>query len=287
MKFHPPRRDHIPERDYALYNGVVTAGYLYHDMMLGNMLALAGEDTTVIVVSDHGFHPNHLRTQSIPHEPAGLAVEHRGFGIFVMKGPGIKKTDRIYGASLLDVTPTILAHCDLAVGEDMDGRALTDAFEHPQPVRTIKTWDEVEGEDGRHPADKHIDPLEAKESLEQLIALGYIERTSGNREEAIAHTVREMNYNLARSYMDGGLHGEAAPILAEMYTNEPSEHRLGLHLAMCYRALGRTPELTGIVAKMKQRRVEDAKRARRTPTSLGGGTSARREQEGVKTRGLG
>jgi len=35
MKYHPPRRPHIPERDYELYHGVVEAAYRFHDMMLG------------------------------------------------------------------------------------------------------------------------------------------------------------------------------------------------------------------------------------------------------------
>ncbi len=34
-------------------------------MMLGTLLKLAGEETTVMLMSDHGFHPDHLR-------PAGI-----------------------------------------------------------------------------------------------------------------------------------------------------------------------------------------------------------------------
>ena len=83
-------------------------GYQYHDMMLGRLLELAGDDTTVILMSDHGFHPDHLRTQVIPSEPAGPAIEHRDYGIFLAKGPGIKKDEVVHGAGLMDVTPTIL-----------------------------------------------------------------------------------------------------------------------------------------------------------------------------------
>jgi predicted AlkP superfamily phosphohydrolase/phosphomutase len=35
MKYHPPRQDWIPERDFELYSGVVDMGYRFHDMMLG------------------------------------------------------------------------------------------------------------------------------------------------------------------------------------------------------------------------------------------------------------
>ena len=46
-----------------------------------------------------------------------------------MKGEHIRQDERIYGATLLDVTPTILTLFGLPVGEDMDGRVLVQAFE--------------------------------------------------------------------------------------------------------------------------------------------------------------
>ena len=79
-------------------------------------------------MSDHGFHPDHLRPASIPDIPAGPAIEHRDFGILAISGPGIKKDEVLHGASLLDVAPTILTLYGLPVGEDMDGKVLSQAF---------------------------------------------------------------------------------------------------------------------------------------------------------------
>ena len=56
MRYHPPRQDHIPEDDFEMYKDCVVGGYRYHDMMLGVLLALAGPDTTVILMSDYGCH---------------------------------------------------------------------------------------------------------------------------------------------------------------------------------------------------------------------------------------
>ena len=67
----------MTEEDFALYSDVVRGGYIYHDMMLGTLLELAGPDATVILMSDHGFHSDHLRPRSLPNEPAGPAAEHR------------------------------------------------------------------------------------------------------------------------------------------------------------------------------------------------------------------
>ena len=42
-----------------------TAFYRFHDMMLETLLTLAGPEATVILVSDHGFHSDHLRPKRI------------------------------------------------------------------------------------------------------------------------------------------------------------------------------------------------------------------------------
>lgn len=57
----------------------------------------------MILMSDHGVHPDHLRPHAIPMEPTGPAGEHRQFGVFVAKGPGIKVDEREYGANLLGI----------------------------------------------------------------------------------------------------------------------------------------------------------------------------------------
>jgi predicted AlkP superfamily phosphohydrolase/phosphomutase/tetratricopeptide (TPR) repeat protein len=263
MKYHPPRRDFIPERDFEIYQNVVAAGYVYHDMMLGRLLELAGDDTTVILMSDHGFHPDHLRPHAIPIEPAGPAVEHRDFGILAIRGPRIRRDELVHSASLLDIAPTILTLFGLPVGDDMDGRALLDAFVEPPLVERIPSWDAVEGEDGQHPKDRKLDASESKEVMEQLVALGYVERPSGDQDKAIKQTVCELDYNLAMSYMDAGMHGSAAPILATLYRDYPLEFRFGIQLAMCLHTLGMTDDMSRLVGDLNRRWRKAAERARR------------------------
>lgn len=213
-----------------MYKEVLSGGYIYHDMMLGTLLQLAREDTTVILMSDHGFHPDHLRVQHIPNEPAGPAEEHREFGIFVMKGPGIKKDELVYGTTLLDVTPTILQLFDLPIAKDMDGLPQLQAWEETPKPEYIDSWEERAGEDGRHPADTRMDPVEVRESLEQLIALGYIERPDENADVAVKETIRELRYNLARAYSGANRLVEAAGLFEELWEEWPEESRFGVHL---------------------------------------------------------
>jgi predicted AlkP superfamily phosphohydrolase/phosphomutase len=196
MKYHPPRQPWIGERDFELYHHVVSMAYQFHDQMLGTLLTKAGEDTTIILMSDHGFHPDHLRPQSIPDIPAGPAIEHRDFGILAIGGPGFKKNESLHGPSVLDIAPTILTLYGLPVGDDMDGKVLSQAFVKTSRVAFIPSWEDVPGADGCHPPHSRLDPVAAHEALERMIALGYIERPDTNREVAVEKTIRELRYNL-------------------------------------------------------------------------------------------
>jgi tetratricopeptide (TPR) repeat protein len=262
MRYHPPKQDYIDDWDFRVFNYCLEGGYLYHDMMLGTLLRLAGENTTVILMSDHGFHPDHLRPSGIPREPAGPAVEHRQFGIFVAKGPDIKKDERIYGANLLDVCPTLLHLFGLPVGEDMDGKVLLDIYNNQiAAIERIPTWDDVEGDDGMHSPEKQIAPADSKAALQQLVALGYIAEPNADKAKGLEETVRELDYNLAQSYMDGGIYSQAVDLLERLYQTWPVEHRFGFKLAACYQNLGRAADLRRLVTILIERRVEEANTA--------------------------
>lgn len=256
MNYHPPRLSWVSEKDFGLYNKVVESGYIYHDHMLGTLLEEAGSDATVMIVSDHGFHSDHLRPRHIPVEAAGPAVQHRPYGIFAIKGPGIKKDEVIYGASLLDICPTILTLVGLPVGNDMDGKPLVNIFEKPPDVASIESWDLIKGNDGMHPEGSVIDPLEAQETIDQLVALGYIEKPDDNREKATKECRRELLYNLARSYMEAGLHGESISILEGLFREWPNQFRFGIQLVQSYMSLQRIKdarETLDVILKRKKK----------------------------------
>jgi tetratricopeptide (TPR) repeat protein len=269
MRYHPPKQRYIDDWDFRVFNFCLEGGYLYHDMMLGTLLRLVGPDTIVILMSDHGFHPDHLRPSGLPREPAGPAIEHRQFGLFVAKGPSIRKDERIYGANLLDICPTLLHLIGLPVGEDMDGKVLLDIYEQrPAAVERIPSWDEVDGDHGMHPSDKQISPADSRAALQQLIALGYIAEPNPDKAKALEETVRELDYNLAQACMDGGIYSQAVEILERLYSTWPMEHRFGFKLAGCYQNLGRTADLRRLVSTLTERRVEEANKAAATLKSI-------------------
>ena len=157
MRFHAGKARAEKPGDPEWFRGIVANAYRYHDVMLGRLLALAGEDCGVMVISDHGFHSDALLPDYIPAEAAGPAVEHRHFGIYCLRAPGVKRGERVYGASVLDVAPTILHLFGIPAGIDMDGKVLINAFEDQRLPEPVPSWDEIPGHDGRHPPSRYYD----------------------------------------------------------------------------------------------------------------------------------
>lgn len=269
MKYHPPRRPHIREEDFALYQGVMEAGYQFHDLMLAALLKLVDDDVTVMLISDHGFHPDHLRPIVLPAEPAGPAHEHRPYGIFVAKGPGIRKDQTVFGASLLDICPTLLTLFGLPVGADMDGRVLTEIFEEEAEVETIPSWESREGEAGMHGDAGGLDSAALRAGMDQLVALGYVEAPAGNRSQQAAVTNRELDYNLAKALLDGGRWNEALDILGPLRTAWPDEFRFHQAYVDGLVAEGRHAEAAAALEALIQHREEVAERSREPAQRFG------------------
>ena len=234
MNFHPPKMKGISNEQYETYKDVINSAYKYHDMMLGRLIQIAGEDATIMLISDHGFHSDHLRPKILPDEPAGPAYQHRNYGIFCIKGPGIKKNEKIYGASLIDITPTILQLFDLPVGEDMDGVPLVQIFDKPKDIKTIPSWEDVEGNAGMLPEETQENPYDAQESLQQLVELGYIEEPDEDMQKNVENAIKEANYNLSRVYIGANQYQKALPILKKLFNNEPDKARFAFRLIECY-----------------------------------------------------
>ncbi len=265
MQYHPPRMSHVSERDFDLFRGVMRGIYELHDLMLGKLLELAGPETAVILLSDHGFHSDHLRPKVQPSLDDAMAAMdatwHRPLGVLAMAGPGINRGDRVHGASLLDITPTALTLLGLPIGADMDGRVLVEAFETPPDIERVFSWDPLEGESGQHPASMRVDPFEAGEAMKQLVDLGYIQAPSGDVQAQLTLVARETRFNLAIVYMSTRRVREALTIFEELAAQVPNEPRYVLNLAQCYHNVGRFADSGSILQRFlrEQPKHPDAK----------------------------
>jgi predicted AlkP superfamily phosphohydrolase/phosphomutase len=142
--------------------------YEYVDALIGRLIAGAGPEDLVIVLSDHGFVSGTFRSRP------GLTGRHNTgdalHGVFYARGPGIAAGSSSEGVSVNDVTPTVLAWLGWPLGRDMDGHVAP--FMEIAPERVAEFVDSydtqpIERLDGGEDADAVV--------LEQLRALGYFE----------------------------------------------------------------------------------------------------------------
>lgn len=234
VKYHPPKMAHISDEDYNLYKGVVEGMYIFHDMMLQRLVELAGEDTTIIITSDHGFFSDHRRLTTLPKCNTAPTFEHNSFGVFCISGPGIKKDDRVYGASLLDIAPTVLTLFGLPIGKDMDGKVLNTVFEKEPEPAFIDSWEEVEGDFGEHSELDQVDTFSSAEALKQLIELGYVEDPGEDKNIAAEKAAHEAKYCLAKIKITRKDYDGAVADFEELYNNEKTDLRYNLELLRLY-----------------------------------------------------
>ncbi|HEX5011581.1 MAG TPA: alkaline phosphatase family protein [Planctomycetota bacterium] len=159
---------------------IVPGSYEIVDDWIGQMLAKLDPDTTVFVVSDHGFRSgggNGGSPADLAH--VGHSGAHAGDGVLIAAGPAIA-SGATCEAQLYDVAPTVLAAMGLPGTTQGIGRVLrallAPAFlaQHPllpaiaEPPRPLADHDSP----GVGPASPDAPPDE--ERLRQLKAIGYM-----------------------------------------------------------------------------------------------------------------
>jgi predicted AlkP superfamily phosphohydrolase/phosphomutase/Flp pilus assembly protein TadD len=241
LPFLSPRPAHVSEADHALYKDVIPGIYRFHDLLLARLLELAGPDATVIVVSDHGFRADHLRTPAFDrYRPETVTRGHRSNGFIVLSGPRVRCDELIHGATVLDVAPTILALLGLPAGQDQEGRPLLEALDVVAAPPRIPSWESVPVDAGLPPgiADDDDDALEI---IDRLAALGYVEDTGKDRERR-TRLARQRTQNLALAHLYANRPAAAAPLFEALRAEDPDDILVALNLAHCHLLLGRADD---------------------------------------------
>ena len=257
MKFYPPQMAGVPDDYYALYSNVINQMYIYHDTMLGELLELAGEDTTVMLLSDHGFYSNHLRPIRLPNDPASPAFEHAPFGILCVKGTNIKQNYIINGASLLDMTPTLLNLFSLPIGKDMDGEILEDLLRIKKNIDPIDSWEKIEGNCGMHKIGNTDQSWQSAAALFQLMELGYIQKFEANKELTLKKIINESHYYLSTVLMSIYKYDEAHTLLHQLHHENTPTLRYSLKLATCLQHLHKYDDAKLIVQQIKDNNYKE------------------------------
>jgi tetratricopeptide (TPR) repeat protein len=166
----------VSEEAFRKYRRAVEELYVYQDELLGEILAAASPDSTVIVLSDHGFLNGSARPTDGPADIEGKPGKwHRLYGIILIAGEGIP-AGRLDTANLYDIAPTVLALAGLPLAEDMQGSPLLRRADRGSAPRRIASYETgsraapAPAGSGREPTMSLVD----EQLLRNLAALGYI-----------------------------------------------------------------------------------------------------------------
>lgn len=175
---HPPS-----QQELAVLGDVVRAYYAYLDGLVGELIAAAPAEVSVVIVSDHGMKAIRRNSNFASEALSGghLAAPP---ALMIASGPLIEPAPPVLPlrslsrlGSVLDLTPTVLAMQGVAIGRDMEGVAMEKIIKrshldsHPiryLPTHTTRRW--LAQHNQTHAALGDID-----ERLEQLRTLGYLD----------------------------------------------------------------------------------------------------------------
>ena len=220
----------------ARYGRAVEEMYVYADEIIGDFMAHMDDDTTLVVLSDHGF-----QLGALPEDPSKTRDMrrvseryHRIDGILYLYGKGVRAGRRIDRATQLDVTPTLLTLLGVPPAADMPGRVLIEALsEHELPAR-VATYETGPSQEGGPTRDANVDP----QVLERLRALGYLDTESPQGDR-----------NMAAMLFESKRYDEAVAAYRKLVEANPEDGGLRASLAG---ALASTGEYDAALAELAE-----------------------------------
>lgn len=290
MRYAPPAYPYTTAEERQAFGGTVDAFYRYQDHLLGELLALTDQSTTVLVVSDHGFLTGRQRPieQTTEVSYATAARWHRIDGVFIAKGPAVRKRAdasatplTCSNVSVFDITPTLLAALDLPAGSDMEGRVPPDLFQPgfaaPAPV---PSYEDDAWRQNRAAAATTTEAVD-EAMKERLRSLGYIGANEseanlslrgqwsladyflhkgelGRAEQELAELVRrapewpEPYYNLGLTHMYRRDYERARPMYEKALALDPRMVDAAMNLAFVYRQLGEREAAIALLERTAQ-----------------------------------
>ncbi len=227
----------------AKYGRAVEEMYLFADRLVGSYLEALDERSTLVVLSDHGFELGALHDDPSKTRDLRRVSErfHRLQGILYLYGHQVKRHTRLDQASILDITPTVLALLGIPAADDMPGRVLAEALSLDNIGDRIASYEGVPVDSRRpNPGDATF----SQAQLQHLESLGYL---GGDSAESIASPQSaspqsaspQSDRNLAAIQFQQGRHAEAARIYQQLIENDPEDAGLRASLAGALGALGR------------------------------------------------
>ncbi len=212
------------------FGNAVEEMYLYADRVVGEYIEMMDDDTTLVVLSDHGFQLGELPDDPSKTRDMRRVSErfHNIEGILYAYGENVKPRRRFDRPVLVDIAPSVLELAGLSPARDMPGRVLYEGLDVRRRDRTVASYESAGGRAvASAGGDAEVDPA----ILERLRALGYLDTESPTGDR-----------NLAAMLFQDGRYDEAADAYRKLIEVHPDDGALRASHAGALGALGRFDE---------------------------------------------
>jgi predicted AlkP superfamily phosphohydrolase/phosphomutase len=126
-----------PKTGQRIVERVLRGQDVYHGPWVQN-----GPDLIAVPAEDYAFGAPSLVAHPAPFTNIDFQLEipggHHPDGLLIWRGEGIGSRQGL-GASLMDITPTVLARLGVPIPDHMDGQVLDDLFDRPLEP-TYQPW---------------------------------------------------------------------------------------------------------------------------------------------------
>ena len=168
--YHPPYREGISQGQYRRYWPTVANYYSEVDRLIGEWMKVLTDDTTVIVMSAHGFRWGKNRPRTQPVNRSALS-DHRNPGVFIAYGNHVAANRGTHSISIYDVVPTVLSLLGLPKSMEMPGKHAEWVFSDVAPVTAVRVVSYDEFFAGRPAGNTRVD---VQRYTQRLQAVGHL-----------------------------------------------------------------------------------------------------------------
>lgn len=135
--YHPPYREGISRVEFRKYWPAVANYYAEIDRLIGEWMNVLSDDTTVIIMSAHGFDWGKSRPRAQPVGRSALD-DHRNPGVFIAYGNHVAASRASRSIALYDIVPAVLALLGLPPSTEMKGKLPEWLFGDITPVTSVR-----------------------------------------------------------------------------------------------------------------------------------------------------
>lgn len=232
----------VPGSDAEIAQGIVKGSYEYHDLLLGQLIQQAGENTHIIAVSPGGHVTAKTGGADEPDDARSPVTPGRNAGFAAVCGPHVRHFVFPSKRSVLDVVPTTLALLGVAYGKDMGGRPWLDVLEGDFEPAVVDTCDVEAPDDAGTGSDESTGPVVEgstspngeNQSVQHLLELGYADPVEVAARESARRCRQETDLNRVISLLDAGLVSQAIATLEQLTEEHPDLLRAHEQLADAY-----------------------------------------------------